>query len=820
MRKGRAFILAALISGVCSGLRADATISVSADKNRIDLNDTVRLSVVVEGSGNVPAPQLPDLSAFNVYSSGRSQNISFVNGRMSSSVSYNYNLMPKGVGKFTIPPFSVTLDGKTVQSEPIEIEVVAAGAPPQAAPKPAGKSGAPIAFVKLLVNRSRVYLNEQVILRFRFYHRVNLLANPEYHPPELTGFVYEDLPPPKNFTESVNGVGYHVTEIKTALFPAKTGKIVILPATLKIAVQDMSQVNPEDFFNSFFGGGAKEYGLKTDPLEMEVLSLPGEGKPQGFTGGVGTFGLSASLDKVKTAVGEPITLSVSITGEGNIKSLGDPIFPEFQGFRKYDTASSLNIDKSHETVQGSKVYKIVLVPQSSGRQVIAPVIFNYFNLAEKKYKSLKTSPISVDIKPGNPNETPKYAASFKTPEIQMMQEEIRFIKLKNPSRKPFRWLHKSKYFTALHLLPLGILAAALLYRLKNIMASLNPEKRRQSNALETALKELKMDRPMEALSKYFSDKMLVPPQGLTQKQAEEFLQKSNLAPEVVGEVKQLWLDLDLLHYAPSHFEKSGHAELIGRTRALLKKMDKVLPMFVLMLFGAAFAFVQETADPFLSGNQFYQEGKYPEASEQYLQALAQNGENSVTEYNLGNACFKMGSSGEAILHWARAYRMGLTDADVRYNLQFATARAGEPFFADAAPLRWTYILLHYFSINAFSAFWILSLWSACLYFSMRLFRNAGLKNILSAAVLVILFVSGSLFAVRLQEEDWNSWAVVTGPKAEVRAGPGTQFSVGFMVPEGRRVRLMEDTLSGDWVQIGVSKEGLKGWVASLSVKKI
>ncbi len=812
-------VSAALFAGLCSALHADVVISVSADKNKIDLNDNIRLNVSVEGSGNVPQPQMPDLSAFNVYSSGRSQNISFINGKMSSSIVYNYNLMPKSTGKFTIGAFSVTVDGKTAQSQPLEIEVVPAGSSPPQSSKPAGRTNAPGAFVKLLASRSKVFLNEQVILRFKFYFRVNLLANPQYQPPEFKGFIAEDLPP-KNFTETVNGVGYRVLEIQTALFPAKTGKILIPPAQINIAVQDVSQASQDDVFGMFFGGGAREYVLKTDPVELDVMPLPSDGKPAGFSGGVGAFNLAASLDKPKSAVGEAITMTVTVSGEGNVKSLGDPVFPDFPGFRKFDTASSLNIEKANEKVQGSKVYKIVLIPQSSGKQTLPSVTFTYFSLAEKKYKTLKSAPISVDVSPGSPSDAPKYVGNYKSPDIQMLQEEIRFIKLKNNSKKPFTWIHKSKYFLALNIFSVAILCAALIYRLRNILSALNPEKRRKSRALQNALAELKRDRPMDAMQGFFADKMLVPPQGLTQKQAEDFLAKSKLDAETVSQAKALWNDLDLLHYAPSHFEKSGQSELSERVKNLLKKIEKSLPLFACILLGSALAFVQETQDPFSLGNQFYQEGKYSEAVEQYGQYLAVVGENPVTEYNLGNAYFKQGAHGEAILHWARAFRMGLTDSDVRYNLQFASVRAGDPFFSDIAPVRWIYILTHFFSINVFSIAWILSLWSAGLCFSFMLFKKISLKNAVSVSLIFILFVSGIFMAGRLYEEEWNCMAVVTGQKAEVRSGPGAQFSVGFTVPEGRRVFLMEETFSKDWVQVAVPKEGLKGWVSSQTVKKI
>lgn len=827
MKRISGYFLVLFFTAFTSGvLGAEVAVSVSVDKNRVALNDTVRMNVTVEGSGNVPEPKMPDLSAFNVYSSGRSQNISFVNGSMSSSVSYSYSLMPKSAGTFTIGPFTVEAEGRSFQSEPVTIEVTPSGAsapaPPSGAPSQAGAAparSAPGAFARLTLDQSKAYVNEEVILRFRFYHRVSLVANPEYQPPELTGFIYEDLPPPRNFTESVNGTGYNVTEIKTALFPAKAGKIVIPPAQLKIAVQDFSRSNPDEFFSFFFQGGAKQYILRTDPVELAVLPLPSEGRPQDFSGGVGEFGLSASLDKPSSAAGEPLTLAVSVTGSGNVKSLGDPVFPEFAGFRKYDTASSLNIDKSQGTVRGSKTYKIVLVPQVSGPHTLSPIAFSYFNLKERKYKVLKTATISMQVKPGNLQASPQISAAFAAPEIQRMREEIRFIKTAAPSGRPFRWVYRTKAFLAINILPLGVLALAAAYRLKIILGQRNPEKRRMARALRRAGRELKAHRPLEALAGYFSDKMLSSPQGLTQRQAEEFLEKSGADAETIAQVKQLWSDLEMAHYAPSQFKPEGLADLAGRARNLLKKLERILPIILLVCLSSPALFSQEPDSPgrrslegaFQEGSRLYQEGKFSEAARQYETFLSQAGESAALEYNLGNAFYRSGQFGEALVHWVRAYRMDPLDADIRDNLRLGSARAGDAFFLD---------VVHFCNLNTLSMLWLAVLWAACLLFSVYLFRGMSPPVLSSAALLSVLILTGWLFLHRLNDEAWKAWAVVTAIKTEVRSGPGEQFAVGFTVPEGRRVVVLEESYVPGWEEIGIPSEGLRGWIPANAFKKI
>ena len=190
------FTLFLLLFATVSFCRAEVSVQAQVDKTSVALNDSVQLNVVISGSGNVPSPQLPDLSAFNVYSSGRSQNVSIVNGKVSSSIVYSYSLSPKSVGNCAIAPVSVTIDGKKYESAPIEIEVVAASesSVPERVSRSRknGSAKSPSgAFTKMIVDKSKVYINEPLVATFKFYYRLPLAAPPEYEPPAWTGFLSE-----------------------------------------------------------------------------------------------------------------------------------------------------------------------------------------------------------------------------------------------------------------------------------------------------------------------------------------------------------------------------------------------------------------------------------------------------------------------------------------------------------------------------------------------------------------------------------------------------------------------------------------------------
>ena len=124
---------------LCPALSSAQQLAVTAEVNKtqVTLDDQVVLAVTITGpQASLPDPQLPALQNFSLYSSGRNQSISFINGRVSSSVTHTFVLIPRTVGTGIIPPITVSDQGVTAKTNPIEIQVVRPGAPASPAPAP------------------------------------------------------------------------------------------------------------------------------------------------------------------------------------------------------------------------------------------------------------------------------------------------------------------------------------------------------------------------------------------------------------------------------------------------------------------------------------------------------------------------------------------------------------------------------------------------------------------------------------------------------------------------------------------------------------
>ncbi len=602
MRPLKGFFLSLSIACAAPAGAADLTISASVDKTQLALDEQVILTVAVGGPRtNLPEPRLPAIPNFNVHGAGRSQNISFVNGAISSSVEYRYVLVPRVAGKAVIGPITVNDGGRSEQTGPIELLVLRPGSAPAAAPSRPGTqgqvqqaSGGADLFVTAEVDDPEPFVNEQVLFTVRLHIGVPLAGNAEWTPPSTSGFLSEDLPPGPPQQVSVGGRRYHLSEVKLALFPAQAGKLTIGPGAIRCQVQQEFAVDPfsQDFFQRFFSqgmaGGIVTKELKTKPIVVNATALP-EGKPPSFSGAVGRYRISAETDKRKVKAGDALNLSVTIEGTGNLKAIAQPSLPDLSAsFRLYDTVSSLNLQKDEGGVRGSKSFKTVLVPKVSGPLRVPPIPFSYFDPQKKAYVSIETAPIELDVEPGAAApQAPGFPAPAGGGAITQLADDIRHVK---PPRAAARLSAAATRRLWPHLIPLGVFLASFGVFLRRESLLRDPAGARARRAFANAGRLIARARNMQALDPrqaagllseailgYLADKLDCPASGLTRKQvAQLILKRYPRMPEGHLERFKMLLDeLELQRFAPSApgADKDG-AHLIEGAAELLEAMEE------------------------------------------------------------------------------------------------------------------------------------------------------------------------------------------------------------------------------------------------------
>ena len=265
-----------------------------------------------------------------------------------------------------------------------------------------------------------MYQNEQLLLSYSLYTRYDTRYEGFEKEPETSGFWIEDFPMEREIareTVRVGGKKYVKADVKKmALFPTSPGNYTIQPGSLKVSIREepqSSSVFDEFFSDSFFTGGSffarrQNRLLNPSPLQLVVKPLPEDGKPGSFQGAVGQFRISASLDREKVKQNEPVTLKMTIEGEGNIETITRPKVPELTGFKTYDADTSSQLFKTGNVIGGTKSFEVVFIPQNDGKAYIPPLEFSYFDPRAEKYVTVRTPNFQIEVE--------KSEQAFKVPD--------------------------------------------------------------------------------------------------------------------------------------------------------------------------------------------------------------------------------------------------------------------------------------------------------------------------------------------------------------------------------------------------------------------
>ncbi len=399
----RIFLFACLLIFFVGSAYADQiSILTTVDKNRGTLEDVFNLAITVKGVQNSPKPILPAIPDFTLRQSGTQSSVTIVNGEMTASTKHNFLLTPKKTGKFTIDSAKLEYKGQEYLSNPIQLEI-------SDAPKQTAQNQTPV-FAETFASTTTPYVNEQLTFTFKLYRRVET-KNIQLDLP-FDNFREEQLSKPKDYAQILNGLQYQTSEFSTALFPTKTGPIEIPGATVNLDLvirnrRSQSQDPFNLFFNDpFFGhsGRLQHKVIRTKPILINVRPLPETGKPLDFSNLVGKFEISATIGKLKIKAGDTSTLTVKVSGVGNIQ---DAIFnlPDLtKNFKTYSDEPKLEKNAQNQKLYGEKTFKFALVPLNEGSYQIPSLTLSYFDPEEERYITTKTGLIRLEVLPAENDE--------------------------------------------------------------------------------------------------------------------------------------------------------------------------------------------------------------------------------------------------------------------------------------------------------------------------------------------------------------------------------------------------------------------------------
>lgn len=400
-------------------------IEITLDMPKMVVGERAQLKVTVNEARGISEPIVPSVDGLKIVSRGFQQSMQITNMQVRLSKSYIYAVIPYEAGEFTIGPVQIGRQGTTYQSRTVHLSVkkpaqaqtpesadgISAEKFPQAqATRPATPKSV---IVEASVDNANPFVGQQIILLLRWAWKEEVARIKKVQLPKMPDFWLERLDnTPEKKRKIINRNEYSVKEIAVPLFPIKEGSITI--GSIRIDYdevissphqqgQSQSSWDPFDpkFLDNFFfrlqnNVSIEKRMAQTEPIAIHVRSLPQEGRPTDFGGGVGNFKLDANLSNDEVKVGESVTLTIELSGLGNVRDLTDPPI-DIENIKTYSDTPVINVESHDDNIVGKRVHKLALVPQQAGEAEIPPISVPYFNPATERYEVAASGPLVLRV---------------------------------------------------------------------------------------------------------------------------------------------------------------------------------------------------------------------------------------------------------------------------------------------------------------------------------------------------------------------------------------------------------------------------------------
>jgi hypothetical protein len=578
-----------------SSAQADVSAEASLSASQVGVGEPFQLTVQVtsdEKTEGLPWPQVEGLDKLTVTkNSGTSHSTQtmIMNGKITNRnlyiVNFTYTLTAQKPGTYQLGPIRYTHKTYDRNLGSANITVVK---------QEAGLASQPS------LSKKSAYVGEQLVYNLRIIpsQGVQQITLPQ-DLQKLIGekFWFQRLD--KNVEGKVvqiNGQSVKVFDVRIVLFPLIAGTADM--SGIPVDYQQVSRTQRrrsgsvfDMFDDEFFGGGGNvvQMTAMASPISMEVKPLPPDA-PAGFTGSVGEYSLNANIDKTTLPSGDALTLTVTIRGDGEPKTITRPTLPDLGQFEVFDPEVTTGTAVQGSTLITTKTFKYVMVPHRRGEYTLGPVAFSYFDPARKVYAEAKSQPITISVTQGK-----EIAASanrvMSQREIADIGSDIRHIKGGSaPLRSENDFLYKHPWFWLLFSPSPVAFAMLMLVRTRSRRLATDATLKRKTLAgaqLKRRLKEaneaLKQRNSKEfykALSQavvgFASDKLNVEFRGLTLEDAKAQLRKRGISEASVAEYEKVLQMCDFGQFGGGARDEKAWKESLDATENLLRMLDREL----------------------------------------------------------------------------------------------------------------------------------------------------------------------------------------------------------------------------------------------------
>lgn len=584
----RKYIFLILMISASLQMFAKEEVTLRASAPEVVVNgDQFRLTYTVN-SQDVKGFLAPQAKGFDVLmgpSRSQQSNTQIINGKVSSSrsITYTYILMAVSEGTFNIPSASIEVDGEKIFSNPLTIKVLPKDK--EDANSNQGNSGISSRnqkssgritdndlFVLATASKTKVHEQEAILVTYKAYTTVDLRQLLGKMPDQHGFYVQEvELPNQKTFKlEHYKGRNYNTVVYRQyVLFPQKAGRLEIPAVTFDAVVAQRVAVSDDPFEAFFNGGGYVEVNKKIVAPKVVINVEPLPSKPEGYSGGVGTFTMKSDISTTELKANEAVTIKLTINGTGNMKLVSAPEVKFPHDFEIYDPKIDDNYQLTADGLSGTKTIEYLAIPRHAGNFTIPPIEFKYFDIKSESYKTLKTDAYTLKVNKGDGSSANQQViADFTNKEsVKVLGTDILFIKTGDSAL-----MQKGKYFfgtTAYYLwyiIPFVLFIVFVVIYRKQAVENANVARVKTKKANKVATKRMKLagkllsenkvnefyDEVLKALWGYISDKLNIPVSKLSRDNIEAELAGHGVSEELIKEFIGALSECEFARYAPGN----------------------------------------------------------------------------------------------------------------------------------------------------------------------------------------------------------------------------------------------------------------------------
>lgn len=548
-----------------------------------------------DGSG-LKVPEIEGCDLLFGPATSTMNSVQIINGHQTSSrsVDYTYTYRANKAGTFTIGAASINVDNRTLKTNPVQFKVL---------PPDADNSGSDVSlsesrnsgnkinevsskdvFIRIILNKSSAYKEEAIECTMKLYTKFESISGiSAQSPPTFDGFLIEE---DNNIaqitdTEHYNGQNYLTAVLKKyIIFPQKTGKLTINSGKYDINVVQYERVNMGYFSTS--RPVEKTVHVNPGNLTVNILPLP-EPIPDDFSGAVGNYRLESDLSSTSLRTNEAATLTLKITGSGDIKYIKDPEVSFPDEFELYTPKNESNCHIAGSSMSGSSTFEYTFIPQAVGDFTIPEYRFVYFNPATRKYETLVSPAYNIKVAQGAGTSAGTTSAQQ---EVAVKATDIRHIRTGNYnlSSDTTPLFHSTGYW-CIYVICFIILVLICIIYSKRMALKADVAGRRQAKAGKLARKKLASaksyltqgkteafhDEILKALWGFAADKLNLPASQLTRDNIVAKLTDAGVKREIADNMINLIDRCEMARYTPAESENALQ-ETLDEAYTILKEM--------------------------------------------------------------------------------------------------------------------------------------------------------------------------------------------------------------------------------------------------------